>query len=59
MGIRAGNKEIVAINWGRKAISAIYCGAKLIWQSVRSCFGSGLWVSEKPWIGEEEWKSNK
>lgn len=27
--------------------------------SVRSCFGSGRWISKKPWIGKEKWKNNK
>lgn len=39
-----------------KAISYIYYGSKLVWQAVRSCFGSGLWVSQKSWLGDESWK---
>lgn len=39
-----------------RAISYIQYGAKLVWQSVRSCFGSGAWVNEKPWLNEEGWK---
>lgn len=52
-----GQKEITAIYKGIKAISAIYKGAKLVWQAIRSCFGSGFWVNEKPWINEEGWKN--
>lgn len=40
-----------------KTISYIYYGAELVWQAVRSCFGSGSWVQEKSWLGEEVWKS--
>lgn len=25
---------------------------------IRSCFGSGKWVSNKPWLGKETWKNN-
>lgn len=32
---------------------------RMIWQSVRSCFGSGKWVGNKPWIGKEKWKGTK
>ena len=32
---------------------------RLIWQAVRSCFGSGKWVGNKPWIGKEKWKGTK
>lgn len=28
-------------------------------RAVRSCFGSGVWIDEKPWIDEELWKDNK
>lgn len=31
----------------------------LVWQAVRSCFGSGVWVSAKPWLGQEKWINNK
>ena len=36
-----------------------YKDGKLIWQAVRSCFGSGVWIGSKPWIGEEKWKGQK
>lgn len=25
--------------------------------TIRSCFGSGMWTGEKPWIGTDAWKS--
>lgn len=42
-----------------KVIQQLHYGAILIWEAVRSCFGSGMWVSAKPWIGTEAWKNNK
>ena len=39
-----------------KAISYVYYGSKLVWQAVRSCFGSGIWISQKSWLGDESWK---
>lgn len=56
--IRLGKKEITSIYLGKSAISAVYKGAVLIWQAVRSCFGSGAWMEEKPWMDEEAWKDN-
>lgn len=41
-----------------KTISYVYYGANLVWQAVRSCFGSGIWISQKTWLGEESWKYN-
>lgn len=42
-----------------KNISSIYKGAKLIWvgiyEAIRSCFSSGIWRSNKPWLGNEFW----
>ena len=57
--IRIGDKEISMAYYGSKALSAIYRGAMLVWTAIRSCFGSGIWSSEKPWIGADKWKSNK
>jgi len=57
--IRLGTKENTLIYLGSKAISAGYKGVVLIWQAVRSCFGSGHWVGKKPWIGKEGWKYSK
>lgn len=28
----------------------------LVWQAVRSCYGAGYWINEKPWIDNEAWK---
>lgn len=57
MGIFIGGKEITAINAYGKAVTAIYAGTRLVWQAIRSCFGSGWWVNEKPWLNEEGWKN--
>jgi len=53
------DKEVTAITVTKKAIAAFYWGARLVWQAVRSCFGSGVWVSHKPWLGQEKWKNEK
>lgn len=51
-------KEITAVYLGSRAISAVYKGAVLVWQAVRSCFASGRWIGRKPWVGKEKWKNN-
>lgn len=51
-------KEIITVFRGERAIKAIYRGCQLVWQAVRSCFGVGFWVNEKPWINDECWKNN-
>lgn len=51
-------KDIVAKFYQGKVISAVYHGLMLVWIAVRSCFGSGVWIDEKPWLDEEQWKDN-
>ncbi len=55
--ISYNGKEISAIHYKGKMISAVYFGVKLVWQTIRVCFGSGFWVNEKPWINDEGWRN--
>ncbi len=50
--------DLSSIQIGSKLLSAVQLGAKIVWQAIRSCFGSGFWVNEKPWINNESWKNN-
>ena len=43
--------------FGSKALSYIYYGSKLVWQAIRSCFGKGFWVNDKPWANDDAWKN--
>ena len=56
--IHSNGKEVVAIHTKGKVISAVYKGAKLVWQAVRSCFGSGHWVNAKAWVNQAAWRNN-
>lgn len=41
-------------------IVAVYNGLRrLIWQKVRSCYGTGIWLQERPWIDTDLWRDNK
>lgn len=41
-----------------KVVSQIYHYAKVVWQAIRSCFGMGVWYSDRPWLGDDKWKNN-
>lgn len=60
--IQNEGKEITIVYYIKQGvkitISYIRDMAGIVWQAVRSCFGSGQWKSDKPWIGDEKWKSN-
>lgn len=57
--IQINRKEITEIYLGSIPISEVYVGNKLVWMAVRSCFGSGVWIEQKPWLDNEKWKDNK
>ncbi|MBQ3765910.1 MAG: hypothetical protein II874_04155 [Bacteroidales bacterium] len=38
------------------SVQEMYRGASLVWQAIRSCFGSGAWIGERPWLGDDPWK---
>ena len=40
-------------------ITAIYRGDRLVWLAVRSCYGRGYWINDKPWINTDPWKNNE
>ena len=56
--MRFGNKYVSISKYGNATVNIIYYGAKIAWQAIRSCFGSGMWNGEKPWIGTDAWKNN-
>lgn len=43
--------------FGRRAITAVYKGLRLVWTAIRSCFGKGYWINDKPWVNTDAWKN--
>lgn len=50
-------KELSARYIGAKAIEAVYHGARLVWEAISSCFGSGYWDDDKPWNDDDAWNN--
>lgn len=44
--------------YGGKAVSAVYYGAKLVWEAISSCFGSGYWINNRPWSDTDAWRNS-
>ena len=46
----------------QKDIGAIYKGSQLVWvtvyNAIKSCYGSGAWIQDKPWLDNDFWKNN-
>lgn len=44
----------------QRNFGTVYKGSQLVWRTVynaiKSCFGSGTWLDEKPWIDSDSWK---
>ena len=59
MSLKIARKNVVNIVGEGKVFAAIYQGSLLIWEAVRSCFGSGMWISKKPWLYKEGWRNTK
>lgn len=45
-----------AIYYGSTAVGTIYYGARLVWEAVKSCFGKGYWIENKPWLDRDSWR---
>lgn len=55
--ISFNGKEISSIYINDKLIAEVYKNSALLWQSIRSCFGKGFWINDKPWDNKDGWKN--
>lgn len=50
-------RRVVTIIKTNRYVAAVYQGSRLVWQYIRSCFGRGYWINEKPWSETDGWKN--
>lgn len=55
MALYSKQKSVTAIIRDNKYIAAVYKGTQLLWQYIRSCFGRGYWINDKPWSNDNGW----
>ncbi len=55
--ISKNNIELSARYYGTKTITAVYKGARLVWEAITSCFGSGMWLNLRAWKNTDGWKN--
>ena len=54
--IYKGKTELNSRYYGLRVVAAVYKGVQLVWEAVTSCFGSGMWNSDKAWKNTDGWK---
>lgn len=63
MALHKQGEDITAIHKRHKhkwrSIVAVHKGLRLVWEAVRSCYGKGYWIQEKPWVNDDIWKDHK
>jgi len=57
--IKKDSNDTIAITAKGSVIAMVKHGADIVWQAVRSCFGKGWWINEKPWSNDDAWKNGE
>ena len=55
--IYKGRRDIIEISRGRLDISEVYHGKRLVWGLAGSCYGTGHWINERPWLNTDAWRN--
>lgn len=59
MALMHKGRELAQVWIRGRAVAAIWHRGRLVWEGVRSCFGSGVWRHDKPWAASDGWRNNK
>ena len=38
-------------------VETMWLNGHIIWQGIRSCYGGGMWLNEKPYLNTDGWKN--
>lgn len=39
-----------------RMIALVVMEGRIVWQIIRSCFGQGYWIEDRPWLDDDTWK---
>ena len=51
------NKKISRLYIKEKSISELFANLRKIYTAIKSCFGRGFWINEKPWDNLGSWRN--
>ncbi|MBD5384904.1 MFS transporter [bacterium] len=57
MSLWSFNKEVRELWHEGKRVQAIWHEGRIIWEGIRSCFGSGYWRNDQPWDNDDAWRN--
>jgi hypothetical protein len=51
------NTTIATLHFQGNVASLGYKGSILVFEGVRSCYGSGAWLNDKGWLNDDGWRN--
>lgn len=51
------NHTIASVHFRANTIERAHKGSTLVYEGVRSCYGSGGWLNEKGWLADDGWRN--
>lgn len=49
--------RISARFYASHAVSTVYHAGRIAWEAIKSCFGKGYWINDKPWNNADAWNN--
>jgi hypothetical protein len=50
-------EEISSQMIGGEMVETMWLNGEIIWQGIRSCYGSGAWLNSRPYTDNDGWKN--
>lgn len=50
-------KKLSLLSYMGRLVGKVFYMGRLVYESISSCFGSGVWLNQKPWSNEDIWRN--